>query len=213
MRSTSPFTMRTSRDLCSPLITYIHILYQTARCRAITSKEGPEPGWITMCLVVRKTTSEHQRTILTTLYLAGAKNTDSWHVRKGDLQCAFPQDDPMVPSSALPISTDGERLTCSDFSLNETFCLGSFEFIANYFSSLSVSPRRSDSGTAFISTTSSGTPSPWWAMIEDSTEEFHMASSGEGAPASSLPGAVAQGLRPIPSQAHHGWRTLRPLRP
>jgi hypothetical protein len=27
--------------------------------------------------------------ILTTLYLAGAKNTDSWHARKGDLQRAF----------------------------------------------------------------------------------------------------------------------------
>jgi hypothetical protein len=36
---------------------------------------------------------------LTTLYLANAKNTDSWHTRRGDLQRAFPLDVPMVPSS------------------------------------------------------------------------------------------------------------------
>jgi hypothetical protein len=38
-----------------------------------------------MCFIVRKTTSELERVILTTLYLASAKNTNSWHARKGDL--------------------------------------------------------------------------------------------------------------------------------
>jgi hypothetical protein len=38
-----------------------------------------------MCFVVRKTTSELQHAILTTLYFAGVENTDSWHARKGDL--------------------------------------------------------------------------------------------------------------------------------
>jgi hypothetical protein len=31
-----------------------------------------------MCFVVRKTTLELKRAILTTLYLVGAKNTDNW---------------------------------------------------------------------------------------------------------------------------------------
>jgi hypothetical protein len=42
----------------------------------ITSKEGLEPGTTIVCFVVHKTTSEQEYTILTTLYLAGAKNTD-----------------------------------------------------------------------------------------------------------------------------------------
>jgi hypothetical protein len=38
-----PFTMRTSRALYSPLVTSVHLQYQTTRRRAITSKEGLEP--------------------------------------------------------------------------------------------------------------------------------------------------------------------------
>jgi histidinol-phosphate/aromatic aminotransferase/cobyric acid decarboxylase-like protein len=38
---------------------------------------------------------------LTTLYLVDAKNIDSWHVRKWDLQRAFPLDVPMVRSPKL----------------------------------------------------------------------------------------------------------------
>jgi hypothetical protein len=65
----------------------------------------------------------------------------------------------MVPSFAITITVDGERLTCDDFSLSETVCLGSYEFIADYFDDLSLSPRRGDSGTTFIGSTHSGTPS------------------------------------------------------
>jgi hypothetical protein len=49
--------------------------------------------------VVHKTILELEHTILTTLFLAGAKNTDSWCARKRDLQRAFPLDVSMVPSS------------------------------------------------------------------------------------------------------------------
>jgi hypothetical protein len=35
---------------------------------------------------------------LITPYLIGAKNTNSWHARKGHLQRAFPLDVLMVPS-------------------------------------------------------------------------------------------------------------------
>jgi hypothetical protein len=72
-----------------------------------------------------------------------------------------------------------ERLRCGGFSLGETIHLGSFEFIANYFGGLSLSPRRSDSGVAFMGSTHSGTPPSWWAMIEDSAEDFLTVLSGE----------------------------------
>jgi hypothetical protein len=68
--------MWSSWGLCSPLVTHVHLLYQTIGHRAITSEEGPEPGQITMCFVVCKTTSELECVILTTLYLPGAKNTN-----------------------------------------------------------------------------------------------------------------------------------------
>jgi hypothetical protein len=37
----------------------------------------------------------------------------------------------MVPSSALTVTVDGERLMCDGFSLDETVHLVSFEFITN----------------------------------------------------------------------------------
>jgi hypothetical protein len=33
-----------------------------------------------MCFIVRKTTSELERAILTTLYFASAENTNSWRI-------------------------------------------------------------------------------------------------------------------------------------
>jgi hypothetical protein len=86
----------------------------------------------------------------------------------------------MVPSSALTVATDSECLMCDGFSLSETIHFGRFEFIADYFSSLSLSPKRGDSGAAFMGSTRSKTPSSRWAMIEDSIEEFLTASSMGG---------------------------------
>jgi hypothetical protein len=76
---------------------------------------------------------------MTTLYLASVEKTDSWYTKKGDLQCAYPLDVPMVPTSAIVVTVDGERLACGGFSLGETIHLGNFEFIADYFNSLSLS--------------------------------------------------------------------------
>jgi hypothetical protein len=92
---------------------------------------------------------------LTTLYFAGAENTDSWHAMKGDLQCGFPLDVPLVHSSALTISADGERLTCGGFSLSEAVHSGSLEFIAEHFGGLSLSPMRNDLGGTFMGSTHS----------------------------------------------------------
>jgi hypothetical protein len=104
----------------------------------------------------------------------------------------------MDSSSVLNFSANGERLMCGGFSLGETVCLRSFEFIADYFDGLSLSPKRGDSGTAFMGSTRSGPPSLWWAMIEDSNEEFHTASSGGGG--SGLPShkRLSMGALPVP---------------
>jgi hypothetical protein len=145
--------------------------------------------------------------------LADVENTDSWHAGKGDLQRAFPLDVPIVSSSVITITTDGERLTCGGFSLGETVRLGSFEFIADYFGGLSLSLRRGDSGTTFMGSTHSETPTLRWPMIEDSTEEFLMVSNGEGGFGLNSPRRHGMGAPSLPSQPHHGWRTLCPLKP
>jgi hypothetical protein len=56
----------------------------------------------------------------------------------------------MVSSFVLAMAVNGERLMCSGFSLSKTIHLGSFKFIVDYFGSLSLSPRRGDSGAAFM---------------------------------------------------------------
>jgi hypothetical protein len=39
---------------------------------------------------------------------------------------------------------------CGGFSLDEPVHLGNFEFVVDYFGGLSLSPRRGNSGTAFM---------------------------------------------------------------
>jgi hypothetical protein len=81
----------------------------------------------------------------------------------------------MVYSFALAVSTNGECMMCSGFSLSENIRLGSFEFIIDYFGGLSLSPRRSDSDTSFMGSTHSGPLYPRRALIDDSTDKFRMA--------------------------------------
>jgi hypothetical protein len=45
-------------------------------------------------------------------------------------------------------------------------------FIIDYFTGPILSPRRGDSGLAFMGSTHNGTPSPWWATVKDSIKEF-----------------------------------------
>jgi hypothetical protein len=95
------------------------------------------------------------------------------------LKCAFPLDVSMIPSSAIIVATDGERLTCGGFFLGETVHLRNFEFIVDYFGGLSLSLRRGDEAADLMGSTHGGAPTPWWAMIKDSAEEFLTASSRE----------------------------------
>jgi hypothetical protein len=90
----------------------------------------------------------------------------------------------MVHSSTLAIATDGEHLMCDGFSLDETIRFGSLEFIIDCFDSVSLSPKGSDSSAIFVGRIHSRSPS-LRAMIEESTNMFYMASSGEGS--SNLP--------------------------
>jgi hypothetical protein len=145
-----------------------------------------------VCFVVRKTTSEQECAILTTLYLAGAKNINSWRARKEDLQRAFPRNVPMVPSFAIDVAANGERLMCGGFSLGETVCLGKFKFIADYFGGLSLSSRRGNIGATFMGSTHSWASTPQRAMMEDSIEEFLTMSSGEGS--FNLPSCTRHGM-------------------
>jgi hypothetical protein len=86
----------------------------------------------------------------------------------------------MIPSSSIAVATDSKRLTCGGFSLGEPARLGNFEFIADYFGDLSLSPRGSDEGAIFMDSTRSEVSTPQRAMIEDSTEEYLTMLSGEG---------------------------------
>jgi hypothetical protein len=98
--------------------------------------------------------------ILTTLYIASAKNTDSWHAGKGNLQHAFPLDVLMVPSSELTVATGGERLWCRGFSLGEIIRFRSLKFIVDPFGGLSLSPMGDGLDAVIMFSTSGGPPYP-----------------------------------------------------
>jgi hypothetical protein len=86
----------------------------------------------------------------------------------------------MVPSYAITIAVSSDRLIYNGFSLGETIRLRSFEFIVDYFSGVNLSPSRGDSGVALMGSSRNGMPSPRYAMMDDSTEEFLTAQNGEG---------------------------------
>jgi hypothetical protein len=84
------------------------------------------------------------------------------------LQRTFPLDVPMVPSSTLTIAADGERLSCSRFSLSETIHFGSLKFIIDCFDDLSLSPMGDSSDAIVMGSAHGGPPSPlqaWRGLV------------------------------------------------
>jgi hypothetical protein len=122
----------------------------------------------------------------------------------------FLNDVLMVPSSSITVVANGERLTCSGFTLGEPVCLGNFECITDYFGGLRLSPRRGNDGAIFMGSTHSEASTPQWATIEDSPEEFLMASSGKEDSATFPPNGTARGPRSPLLQLRHGRRMLQP---
>jgi hypothetical protein len=116
---------------------------------------------------------------------------------KGICSVLFPYIVPMVPSASIVVAADGEHLMCGGFSLGKTIHLGNFEFITDYFGSLSLSPMKDDEGATFIGSTHGGATTPRRAMIEGSTEEFLVTSGGEGAWASLAPITTTPWLKDI----------------
>jgi hypothetical protein len=103
----------------------------------------------------------------------------------------------MVHSSTLTITIDGEHLTCGGFSLNETVCSRSLEVIIDCFGSVSLSPKKNDSGIIFVGETCGGLPS-LRTILEDTTNEFYMTPSGEGSSSLSVSQRHSMGTPPAP---------------
>jgi hypothetical protein len=133
-------------------------------------------------------------------FLTDAKNTNSWHARNGDLQCVFPLDILMVPSSALTIAADGECPSCNVFSPDKTIRFGSLGFIAVCFSGLRLSPKGCSSDVIAMGSTHGGPLPLLWAMTKVSTWlQLKM-----GGSTNRLPEGTTWGLRPPPAQPYHG---------
>jgi hypothetical protein len=99
----------------------------------------------------------------------------------------------MVPSCSIAMTADDDHLACGGFSLDEHIHLGNFEFIADYFSDLSLSPRRGNEGAIFVGSTHSEASTPQRATVKDSNQEFLTASSGEGSFGHSSPRRCSTG--------------------
>jgi hypothetical protein len=83
-------------------------------------------------------------------------------------------------------------LTSVEFTSGKTIRFGSFEFIADRFGDLSLSPEGNDSGVIFVGMIHSGSP-PLCTILEESIDEDNTTSNGRGS--SNLP--IPQGCNVV----------------
>jgi hypothetical protein len=110
------------------------------------------------------------------LILAGAKNTNNWHARKGDLQCVFPLDVPMVTSPKLSFIANDNNPTGIGLTPSETICFTSLEFTVDRFGHMSLSLDERDSSAIFVGMVHSGSPYLHTAL----TNSFDKGGTGSG---------------------------------
>jgi hypothetical protein len=111
--------------------------------------------------------------------LVGAKNTDSWHTRKLDLQHTFPLDVPRVISLKHSFIANGDNLIGVSLTPGETIHFSSLEFTTDRHGCLSLSPYEGDSSTIFVGMVHGGSPS-LHTILEDSSNEGGTASGARG---------------------------------
>jgi hypothetical protein len=103
----------------------------------------------------------------------------------------------MVHSSMLIVTTDGEHLSYSGFSLGETDRFGILEFIADCFDILSLSPMGNDSSIIFVGMARSGLLS-LRPIIKDFPDEFYTVPNGEGRSDFPISRRRSMGTLPVP---------------
>jgi hypothetical protein len=103
--------------------------------------------------------------------LASAENTDSWCVRKGDLQRAILLDVLMVPPQKVSFVANGNNPANIGLTLGSTIYFGSLEFTTDHLGRLSLSPMEGDSSAIFVGMVHSGMPSLHTTLEETSDKD------------------------------------------
>jgi hypothetical protein len=105
--------------------------------------------------------------------------------QEGGFVACFPLNVSLVHSPKPTLVANGSNLAGVGFTVGETICFGSLEFITVRIGNLSLSPEENDSGAVFIGMVHSRSPS-LHTIIMESFDEGDTASGGWGS--SSFPG-------------------------
>jgi hypothetical protein len=132
-----------------------------------------------LCVLVCETSSELETCDLVYPIICRCRKHRHLARQEGWFVAWFPPNVLMVHSLKPVIIIDGNHQTGVRFALCKTIRFGSLEFMAKRFSSLSLSPKGSDSGTVFIGMDDSGSLS-LHTILKESINEDDMTSYGGG---------------------------------
>jgi hypothetical protein len=163
-----------------------------------------------VCFVLLHSSQDHleqEHAILTTLYLTGTKNVNSWRARKGNLQHALLLH--CFDGSIIGVHRHYRRCapTMRCFSLGETIRFKSLEFIANRFGGMSL-PLKDGSGAIIMGPACGEPPLLQQTMMGGPIEGSTRLLMGKGGPASPSHGDAAWRFLPLQPRPYHGRRTL-----